>query len=306
MRLVPVAPDLAAAVAECYNDLVAPVPHCRPASPEQFASLEGLACRHLREERLMVAQEAPGEVRGFVHVGLVGGGLDYRPPQGPGTIRFLAYRPGERATGGLLLDWAEEWAAQEGCTVITAWNGSYPYPLYYSPGGAQLSEHLGHVRALFGQAGFQERGSEVLLTWRDFAPPELPLPSLPCAVALDWSDGPRLTVRAVRDGQELGWCIMDPWQTGLPGEEGSWCFCPGLHVEEPYQGQRLGSLLLATALREMRRGGHRHTALSTSWGNHRAVLMYTNMGYRHADRTCNFVKVLDESSELAQALRSGK
>ena len=77
-----------------------------------------------------------------------------------------------------------------------------------------------------------------------------------------------------------------------------------LYVAEPFREQRLGSFLIATARQEMRRLGCRHTALSTSWRNHRAVLMYTNTGYEHADRTCNSIKILDESSELARVLRA--
>jgi GNAT superfamily N-acetyltransferase len=160
------------------------------------------------------------------------------------------------------------------------------------------------VRALLGLAGFQERGSEVLLTWRDFTPPEPPPPAPACTLELVWNDEARLTVRAVRDGEELGWCAMDKWPVRLSREE-DWCFCPGLRVEEPFQGQRLGTSLLTAALQEMRRAGCRHTALSTGWQNHRAVLMYTNLGYRHADRTSNFIKVLDASSDLARALQPG-
>jgi len=196
MRLVPFASDMAAGVAECYNDLIAPVPECHPVPPDRFADLEGLASQHLRDERLMVAQAEPGGVRGFVHVGIVAAGLDYRPPVGPGTIRFLAYHPGERPVGKLLLDWAEAWAREQECTVITAWNGSYPYPFYYFPDGAQLSEHIGHVRALFGMAGFQERGSELLLTWRDFVPPVPQPPGVQTRVGLDRRPAPESTSHA--------------------------------------------------------------------------------------------------------------
>jgi GNAT superfamily N-acetyltransferase len=303
MRLVPFAPDMAVGVAACYNELIAPVPQCHPVPADRFASLEDLACERLRDEHLMVAQGEEGGVRGFVHVGIVTSGLDYRPPMGPGTIRFLAYRPGERLVGQMLLDWAEAWVREQGGTVITAWNGSYPYPFYYFPGGAQLSEHIGHVRALLGMAGFKERGSELLLTWRDFLPPTPQPPALECRLKLVWTDGPRLKVRAMREQEELGWCVMARGQVSPSPEADDWCFCLGLHVQEPFRGQRLGSFLIATALQEMRRLGCRHTALSASWTNYRAVLMYTNMGYRHADRTCNFIKVLDESSELARALR---
>jgi GNAT superfamily N-acetyltransferase len=302
MKLVPFEPGMAAGVAECYNDLVAPVPECHPVPPDRFADLDRLACQHLRDERLMVAQTETGDVCGFVHVGIVAAGLDYRPPVGPGTIRFLAYRPGERLVGKLLLDWAEAWAREQECTVVTAWNGSYPYPFYYFPGGAQLSEHMGHVRALFGLAGFQERGSELLLTWRDFVPLVPRPPALECTFELVWTDGPRLRVRAMRGQEELGHCIMDRGQVSPSPEADDWCFCLALHVVEPFRRQRLGSFLLAAALREMRGIGCCHTALSVSWGNHRAVLMYANMGYQHADRTCNFIKVSDESSGLARAL----
>lgn len=136
MRVVPFASDMAAGVAECYNDLIAPVPECHPVPPERFASLERLACQHLRDERLMVAQAEGGEVCGFVHVGIVTVGLDYRSPTGPGTIRFLAYRPGERLVGKLLLDWAKGLGARTGVHGGHRLERVLPVPVLLLPRGS--------------------------------------------------------------------------------------------------------------------------------------------------------------------------
>ncbi len=63
MNIVQFESSMAADLARCYNTVIAPVPHCRPVSPETFATTERLACSACREEALLVARETDGEIR---------------------------------------------------------------------------------------------------------------------------------------------------------------------------------------------------------------------------------------------------
>jgi GNAT superfamily N-acetyltransferase len=296
MQLLPFAPSMGADLAHCYNDLIADVPNCHPVPVEQFGSMEALAStrRPAREEEIMVA-EAEGEIAGFVHVGIAPPPEESWHPQGePGVIRFLSYRPGQRPVGQALLDWAEGWARQRGRSAVVAWDMGFVYGFYHFQ-YAHLSERIGHVRALHGMAGYAENDSELFFTWRDFTPPAPVRPALDVEVTTDWKDGPygpRVDISARRDGARIGFCRMDRGQPSPAPDALDWCFCDELDVEGPFQGQRLGHFLLSTGLNLMREAGCRHAAISTNGQNHRAALMYTNLGHRFADRTVSFRKEL--------------
>jgi len=295
MEIVPFEPTMSEGMARCYNELIAPVPYCHPVSAERFASLADLASDRMRDEALVVARSEDGEVTGFVHVGIsLPPRQEEDPPADLGAIRFLACRPGERVVGKALLEWAEQWARERQRARILAWSMAFRYPFYHFP-CAYLSEHIGHVRALFGMHGYQEHESEVLLVWPDFAPPQAERPAMEFALEMDRREGrlgPRLELRAQQDGREVGSCVMYRTKAWPAPDAQDWCWCDSLWVDDRLQGQRLSLFLITTALCEMRKAGCRHAAISTGWANHRAALLYTKLGYRHADRTCCFVKEL--------------
>lgn len=292
IELVPFARDLVEEVTDCYNEAIAPVPDCHPVGPERFA--DPFQHGNLRDQVLMVARDGSGGAAGFVHVGISLPPTEgWLPPADLPVIRFLCYRPGKRAAGQALLTWAEEWARGTGARALLAFHQHYRYPFYHAP-YCHLSEHIAHVRALFGMNGFAEDAAELYLRWPDFTPPEPVKPSLACTLEFEQSEGPygpRLRIRAVQAGRELGGCTMDRGHWSAPDAE-DWCFCDGLGVREEFQGKRVGLYLLATGLQEMRRAGCRHAAITTGWTNYRAALMYTNLGFRHADRTVSFRKEL--------------
>ncbi len=64
-----------------------------------------------------------------------------------------------------------------------------------------------------------------------------------------------------------------------------WSFCNWLWIEEQLQGRGLGRFLLRRARLELHRVGYRHAGISTAWDNHRALLFYSNDGYRFVDWT---------------------
>jgi len=296
MRILPFEPDLSAQVAALYNEAVAPVPDCHPVALDRFASLEKLASEHLREEALVLAQTEDGRAVGFVHIGIAlpvkEEEEDWLPKGEPAAIRFLYYQPGYRQAGQALLDWAERWARERARSYLVAWHWLHRYPFYLPY--CYLSEYLAHVRALFGMNGYREHLSELYLRWPDFTPPEPARPDLDFDLITEQAQGnygPRLRLRAIRGEQEIGECCMDRGHWSAP-DANDWCFCDELHVIDDLQGKRLGLFLLATGLQEMRKQGCRHAAITTNWANYRAALMYTNLGFQHADRTYSYRKDL--------------
>ncbi len=301
VKIVPFRPDLASQIAALYNEAIAPVPDCHPVAQERFGSMEGIASRNLRDEALMAAAGEDGELLGFAHVGVsLPPTEDWQPPADQPVIRFLYYRAGARRAGQALLEWAEDWARERGDSII-AYHQHFRYPFYHAP-YCHLSEHMGHVRALFGMNGYREDAMEVYLRWVDFTPPEPVRPDLDFELTREESEcsfGSRVRYRAVQGGRTIGSCTMDRGHWSDP-EGDLWCFCDGLGVEEEFQGKRLGMFLLCTGLKEMHRAGCRHASITTGWENHRAALMYTNMGYRHGDRTCSYQKELNTAKAQAK------
>jgi GNAT superfamily N-acetyltransferase len=310
MNIVQFEPSMAAEVARCYNELVEGVPYCYSVTPERFLDAGCLASPLCREESLLAAREASGEIVGFVHTGVAAApGEEERGDLGePGIIRFLSYRPGQRRVGQALLEAAESWVRERGRPRVMAWSNDYLYPFYHSP-FAHLSDRLGHLHPLFYWAGYRMLFSELIFDWPDFAPPPTARPELVFDLRSEWRDGvtmggrtlkPILQLRAQQDAVELGMCEMTGWREGYAWPEAAnWCFCANLMVKDEVQGRGLGRFLLATGLAEMRKAGFRHAGISTDWDNYRAQLFYTNFGFRLRDRTFAFEKELT-SVEIAE------
>jgi GNAT superfamily N-acetyltransferase len=296
MEIVPFEPSMAEDMARRYNELIEPVPECYPVSADRFASVEALAHRRVRDEEIAVAL-AGGDVAGFVHVGVALPAKGDEEPKGdPAVIRFLSYRPGQRRVGQALFEWAEEWARERRRGAIVAFEAELRYPFYHF-GYAHLSERIAHVHALLGMNGCKELGGEVYLTWNDYTPPEPVRPPLDVELKLEWREGTigrRLSVCAMQDDKEVGRCDMDLGQHSRPSAT-DWCFCDELWVRDELQGKRVGMFLLCTALTEMRERGCTHAAISTGHNNHRAQLMYTNLGYCFTDNTMVFRKELQHA-----------
>jgi GNAT superfamily N-acetyltransferase len=302
--LRPYHPSLAPEVARLYNEMIAPVPYTYPVPTEWFADLVALRSVHYEhpEQDLMVAEEG-GRVVGFVNVAAPPPARweDWYPAERTALIRCLAYRPGQRRIGQELLEWAEAWARGRGDRRVSAWHALFGYPCQ-SP-WTHLSDHIGHVRALFGMAGYRPGDGQLYFVWQDYAPPEPVRPELEFEAKTERRPGKlggtRLTIRAVHGEAELGRCVMERGHASPRPDAQDWCYCDDLAVEEAVQGRRLGVYLLTLGLQEMHRAGCRHAVISTGGDNYRAALLYTNLGYRHVDYSSEWRK--DLSGAAAEA-----
>jgi GNAT superfamily N-acetyltransferase len=292
MEIIEFQPELAGALARCYNETLADVPYFLPAQPEWFA--EPLASRHQQcaEEQIFAAQE-DGDAVGFVHVGVAApADKQYDLPGEPGVIRALCYRPGRRLAGAALLDAAERWARDRGRTETVAGDERFMY--LFSPVGS-LSERVSHVPPLLRLAGYQTAACDVTLHWPDFEPPAVRRPDLEFELVYEEGETrPRrhVLLHAMQGDDEIGDCKM--YWLGMPQYRPQfldWCYC-GIGVAGDLQGRGLGKYLLSRALAAMREQGAKHTLLLTHDDNYLAQLFYANFGYRFLDRTFSFRKRL--------------
>ena len=112
----------------------------------------------LTQRTVLVAWDG-GEMRGWVDFG-----LGTRQIGDAGIIRWLSYRRGERATGQVLLDAAENALLGMGVRAIEAFPQEYRYPFHHLK-AAYLSDRLAHVAALFRFNGYAIHRGEVFLEW---------------------------------------------------------------------------------------------------------------------------------------------
>jgi GNAT superfamily N-acetyltransferase len=300
MEIVAFEPEMAAGVARCYNELVAPVPLHRDVEGEKFAQPIPCQFQDCTSEQILVARAAR-EVVGFVHVGVSAKAThEWHVKDEPGVIRFLSYRLGERLVGAALLDAAEKWLREHGRSEVVAESGLYIYR-FYPLGLAHISERIGHVPPLFGMAGYTAPQCEVFFAWHDFAPPETGPPAVEVQLRSEETpteSGLKVSVVAMQEDQQVGEFSMvslceDLWRPQLA----DWCTAGLLRVADRVQGRGIGKCLLARGLAEMRARGARHAMISTDWDNWRAYLFYTNFGFTFLDRTFGFSKSLASSGD---------
>jgi GNAT superfamily N-acetyltransferase len=286
-------------LAKAYNEQIAAlVPHCHTVSPEEL----GTGCYQktgddflstLDAERIIVGIHG-GKIRGFAHVRVGEIERGGRRLKG-GFIHFLTYAVGHRKVGQAILEACERHFRGRAVSTIRAFDGHF-YRFHHL-GFPLVSDRMGHVYGLFGMNGYKLAGEgEVFLECVDYpiGSPAPPDPVVKVQVQRQEGQGelPNLTVRALREGQEIGCCIA------LSG--GDYCrareaqkriFVDGLSVTDREQGRGWGRYLLARTLQEARQLGYRHTVISTGVRNYRAQLLYSNYGYRVTDTVYGFVKV---------------
>ena len=126
------------------------MPHSPPVDTAIVeAGLDGDTCckaaERLTGSNLWIASEH-GAVTGVAHIA-----LEAATEQTPrrGVLRFLAYKPGQRKAGQLMLERAESMVRDAGATELIAWHYDHTYPWYHAE-HACLSGRLDHVIALFG------------------------------------------------------------------------------------------------------------------------------------------------------------
>ena len=300
MEILQYKPSLLKPVIEFYNELIAEVPHCYPVEEEDFTyamrSVIGQSDvddDDFKGETAFVAI-CDGSVKAFVHVG-------YEDENGngekvyKGVIRFLGYQRGERKIGQAILNKAEDYFKDNNVSRIVVFSKIYRYNFYHFE-YAELSDTLDHIHGLLGINEYQSYHGQVFLDWQNYKvnPPSIN-PSIELRV--EWKDGrgklPNCHIKAYKDGEEIGECWnVSCGQFSSHPDVQDWVYTDWIGVEDDYQGEGLGKYLLQSSLHEMHRVGYKHAALSTDWDNNRALLFYSNFGYRAVDWTYAYQKTL--------------
>jgi GNAT superfamily N-acetyltransferase len=285
-------------LAGVYNAQIAdPIPHCYAVSAEEFGAGryqktggDYLAAFH--DERVIVALQR-GQVQGFAHVTV--GEIEHRDRQlSGGFIHLLTYAVGHRDLGQAILTACERHFRDTGASTIWAFDG-YFYRFHHL-GFPLVSDRMGHVYGLLGMNGYKPAGEgEIFLEYLNYSVdlPAVPDPVVEVQVQVREGQGdlPNVTVRALRDGEELGGCgALSGGDFCRAREAQARIFIDGLSVTDENQGQGWGRYLLTRTLWEARQLGYTHTVISTSKRNYRAQLFYTNYGYRVTDTVYGFVK----------------
>jgi ribosomal protein S18 acetylase RimI-like enzyme len=154
-----------------------------------------------------------------------------------------------------------------------------------------MTDRLPPVYALLNHNEYEREEAAMWMHWRDFDP--LPPQPFECEadVLIDWrashNNRPSLTVRAERDGQELGICIAGSLCSHSEDAGAQQTLTiHWLNVDDPApQLAGLGRHLLQRALVEMHGKGYRHCVLHMSPDANRPVLLYSSMGFEFFDRS---------------------
>ena len=302
MEIVQYTPDLQTSVTEFYNRLTADVPHCYPVTAEEFAiALRGVTIGKIEKnddglrldsQTAFVAITA-GTVQAFIHVALV-----RIRDENVGVIRFLGYERGVRRAGQAVLEKAETYLKAFNVTRISAFTRSR-YRFYHLE-YAYLSDTLDQVQALLGFNEYHRSNGWVFLDWKNYDVTPIPS-SIPVTFSVDWKDErgqrPDSVIKVHRDDEEVGLCVsVSGGEYSSHPDAQDWFHTVYLEIEDAFHGQGLGKFLLQYALQEMKKIGYRHAAISTGWDDYRALLFYSNCGYRVVDWTYRYEKVLSEPS----------
>ena len=302
MEILQYTVDMQASVTQFYNRLIANVPHCYPVTGEKFAIVlrcvtTGKADKNdsglgLDSETAFVAIRE-GAVQAFIHVGLA-----QIRDEDVGVIRFFGYERGARRAGQAALEKAEAHLKAFNVTRIFAFRSEHRYRFYHFE-YAFLSDALDHVQALLGFNGYHRCNGWVFLDWENYD--VTPISStIPVTLSVEWKDErgqrPDSVVKVFRGDEEIGVCVsVSSGEYSSHPDAQDWFHTVYLEIEDAFQGQGLGRYLLQYALQEMKKIGYRHAAISTGWDDYRALLFYSNCGYRVADSTYGYEKVLSET-----------
>jgi GNAT superfamily N-acetyltransferase len=295
LQFIPFEPSLAEEAVAAFNHATADVPHCYPITPQAFAA----ACAStvgdygfgpIRSQETLLVRNA-GRV-----VGLATYGQCRRDADSPekATIRMLWYERGERRAGVALLSLVEERLRAHGSEQIVAFDANFRFR-GYGLGHANLTDRWDHVHGLLGMSGYVRDGGEVFLDWPDYGsqdPGRCPvLADIRVERSQEGGARPKVAVLAHQAGERIGLCSNRcAGQYAADTRAQDWTFTTWVWVEESLQGRGLGRYLLLRTLAEAKCDGYKHAAISTEWKNHRAILFYSNMGYRAVDWTSLYIK----------------
>ena len=288
------------------------MPHCYPVSAERVAAALVAAAEGadapvhpsgrpphprvpLRAGAAWLSLEGD-EVAGFVHVAVAPAG---EPVDAEiGAIRALWYDRGQRAVGQSLLDAATGYLRDQGVARIDVYRYEHRLPFYHVE-HAYLSWRLEHVHALLGANGYHRIDGELVLDLPGCAIDDLGEPPVEVDIDLEWTPSlasrPGLIVRAMRGGEQVGMCVCTSGGEYAPAEAAQdWVYTAWLTVDESLRGRGLGRYLILRALHKARGAGYRHASLCCLEHNHRALLLYTSLGYRAVDWTWAWSRDVEE------------
>lgn len=297
MVIQPYEPDLLPALTDAWNRAMSPVPHCYPVKQEEMSAVlvhtlgEGTPHERLHSEAAFVAMEGNGIV-GFAHTAI--GPLDHAPERG--SIRTLWYERGHREAGQALLNAAEADLRAKGQNRIEAFHCDDGYRFYHVKYG-YLSDELEHVQSLLKFNGYAVNNGEVILDWPNFEPVDPRKPKIEVGTERHWTEGrgslPALEIMAVVNGERIGNCTCISCGEFTDAEDAQdWLFVDGLFIDDEYQGAGVGRYLLQLTMRELHRVGYRNATITTEWINHRALLFYSNYGFKKVDWTFGYERTL--------------
>ncbi len=303
MKIVQYTPDILTPLTQFYNRLTADVPHCYPVKGEEFATaMRGVTiCKDNKKQREHESETAfvtiaDGTVEAFIHVCL--SPIEENGEENIGIIRFLGYERGARHAGQAVLEKAETYLKTFNVTRIFAFRSGFEYRFYHLE-HANLSDALDQVHALLGFNGYHRLQRWIFLDWENYNVKPIPSP-IPIKLSVDWVQGrgqrPDCIVKVYRENEQIGECCsVSGGEFSSHPDAQNWLHTIWIEIENKYQGKGLGRYLLNYTLQEMHKVGYRHAQISTSWDNYRALLFYSNCGYRVVDRTYEYEKVLFET-----------
>lgn len=256
----------------------------------------------------VIVGEKDGSVQAFAHV--TAGDIASAAPGNAeklsgGFIHFLTYQPGARRIAQDVLAACEHLVRQAGHDSIMAFGG-YSYTFYHI-GTPCFSDRMGHVYSLLRANDYELWGaSQVFL---EQAIPELDAPIPPesdVRIALERPASgqlPGIIIRVIRNEEEVGLCAAESAGKFCRDSAAQACaVVESVGVNPDSRGRGWGRYLLQKALWELKRTGYRTAVVGMTDENVRALLLYTNMGFRVIHRLHSLKKngVLQKGAELGR------
>ena len=288
-----------------YNHQVQGLPNCFPVSADEFATVLGGLSEEterskgdLEEEALFLIRNKK-KIKAFVHVGFKTYHEDNedREDERTGYIRFLGCERGERQAGQIVLEKAEAYLNSFEVKSIEAFTSrdESRYP-FFSFDYANLTNYLDHIQGLLGNNGYKPSDGWVFLNWENFSVEPL-LPDESVHTSVTWTEGrgerANCTVKAHKGKTEVGECqSVSAGVFSRHPDAQDWTYTKWLGIENGFRGKGFGKFLLQYSLREMKKAGYRHASISTDLSNYRAILFYSNLGYKVADWSYEYGKTI--------------
>jgi len=187
---------------------------------------------------------------------------------------------------------------QDASRILAFLNNGY---LFQRFAYGELPDTIGHLVGLLGINGYRVARGEVFMSYTDFIAEHTILPDPKADLSVEriaQAMGTRDSIKVVvRKGEELiGVCeghSLGHW--GHSDLSHTTVVLGPMDVEDAFQGCGWGKFLASVMLEEANKLGYRHTVTSTEQENHRAQLLYTNMGYRVTDVAHSWLKDIGQS-----------